>query len=116
MKKPDDPRELAIALLSRSPCTIQMAAVIADGHGIFSWGWNSPGSGFGEHAEAAAIRRANKKRLALSTIYVAGRRVRNGKMVPSLPCPDCMKKLASRGILGIYFMDNKGHWLFRYVE
>ena len=56
MLKPRDPRELAIDLLPRSTCAVQVAAVLADANGIFGWGWNSAGSGFGEHAEAAAFR------------------------------------------------------------
>ena len=64
MIKPADPRQLAVDLLPRSTCLVQVAAVIADKRGIFSWGWNSSGvTGYGEHAEAAAIRRANKRRL-----------------------------------------------------
>lgn len=89
MIKPDDPRELAIDLLPRSICAVQVAAVLADGHGIFAWGWNSVGNGLGEHAEAAAIRRANKKRLKGATIYIASQRKRNKKAICSKPCPSC---------------------------
>ena len=35
---PADPRRLAVDLLPRSRCAVQVAAVIADGFGIFSWG------------------------------------------------------------------------------
>lgn len=33
-----DPRELVVDLLPRSSCAVQVAAVITDRHGIFSWG------------------------------------------------------------------------------
>ena len=35
---PSDPRRLAVDLLPRSRCAVQVAAVIADSFGIFSWG------------------------------------------------------------------------------
>jgi hypothetical protein len=38
MRKPKDPRDLAIALLSRSPCSVAVGAVLEDGWGIHSWG------------------------------------------------------------------------------
>jgi deoxycytidylate deaminase len=110
MIKPRDPRELAVDLLPRSTCSVQVAAVIADDHGIFSWGWNSPGNGFGEHAEVAAIRRANKDRLTTSSIYVASQRKRNGKVVMSKPCESCMRKISKRGIYLIYYRDAGGTW------
>lgn len=102
MIKPSDPRKLVIDLFPRSICLVQMTAVIADKHGIFSWGWNSVGDGLGEHAEAAAIRRANKKRLHGATIYVAGQRRRNKKSVPGYPCPDCFKLIRARGLHVVY--------------
>lgn len=109
MIKPSDPRKLAEALLSRSTCRIQVAAVIADAFGIFSWGWNNPGRGFGEHAEAAAIRRANKARLDGSTIYVIGRRAERNKRVPAKPCLECMK-LLKKWDLDIIYRDSDGEW------
>lgn len=112
MIKPDDPRELAVDLLARSTCSVQVAAVLADRHGIFAWGWNSVGSGFGEHAEAAAIRRANKKRLGKgTTIYIASRRTRNKKMVPSKPCPDCWARIESAIPSGkVVWRESNGIW------
>ncbi len=110
MIKPSDPRQLAIDLLPRSICQVQVAAVLADDYGIFAWGWNSAGNGFGEHAEAAAIRRANKKRLTTSTIYVASQRMRNGKMVMSKPCEDCMKRIRAKNIYLIWYRTASGKW------
>lgn len=111
MIKPDDPRKLAVDLLPRSICSVQVAAVIADKGGIFSWGWNSVGSGFGEHAEAAAIRRANKKRLHGSMIYVASIRARNDKPVMSMPCPDCAQRIQAAGISTVFYRDGNGDWV-----
>lgn len=110
MIKPRDPRELAIDLLPRSICSVQVAAVIADSYGIFSWGWNSMGAdGLGEHAEAAAIRRANKKRLEGATIYIASRRKRNQKVVLAMPCPACWP-LCNKWSLEIWFRNSDGIW------
>lgn len=108
MIKPSDPRQLAIDLLPRSICSVQVAAVCYDGN-IFGWGWNSVGAGLGEHAEAATIRRSNKRRLEGSDIYIASRRKRNGKIVSSKPCEDCQKLLNKYGIRAIY-LDSTGLW------
>ena len=109
MFKPRDPKELVIDLIPRSVCSVQVAAVIVDPYGIHSWGWNSVGTGFGEHAEAAAIRRANKKRLKGSTIYVASVRNRNNKAINSKPCPDCSRLILKWGLTVIY-RDADNHW------
>lgn len=103
MIKPDDPRQLALDILERSVCHIKVGAAISDKTGILSWGWNSVGfDGFGEHAEASAIRRANKKRLAGSTIYVAGRRQ---KPIFSRPCYDCEQLIKRWGITKVVYTD-----------
>lgn len=115
MNKPSDPRELAIDLLPRSTCTVQVAAVIADDHGIFAWGWNSAGNGFGEHAEAAAIRRASKRRLKGATIYIASRRRRNEKTVCSKPCPDCWGRVESTGARKVAWRESNGIWQEYYL-
>ena len=110
MFKPRDPRELALDLLPRTICAVQVTAVLADNYGIHSWGWNSVGSGWGEHAEAAAIRRANKKRLRGSTIYVASVRNRNQKVINSKPCPDCQRLIDKWGLKTIY-RNMSGEWI-----
>lgn len=110
MIKPSDPRQLALDLIPRSICAVKVAAVIADRQGIFSWGWNNSGDGFGEHAEAAAIRRANKKRLEGSTIYIAGLRDRNSKPVNSKPCPACERLVKKWGLIVVY-RDSYGGWV-----
>jgi hypothetical protein len=110
MIKPNDPRQLAIDLLSRSICSVQVAAVVADWWGIFGWGWNSVGSGFGEHAEAAVIRRTSRRRLRGATIYVASQRHRNGKPVMSAPCPDCLTRIRKAHLGDIYYRDSDNTW------
>jgi len=109
MLKPS-PEELTLDLIPRSICTVQVAAVIVDNHGIHSWGWNSVGSGLGEHAEAAAIRRSNRRRLRGSTIYVASIRNRNQKVINSRPCDDCAKLISKWG-LTVVFRDEQGKWI-----
>ena len=111
MQKPRDPRELAIDLLPRSTCQVQVAAVIADKHGIFSWGVNHVGfDGLGMHAEHEAIRRSNRKRLVGASIFVSGRRRRNGKVVVAKPCEDCHNRIVAAGISRVYYQVGEGLW------
>jgi hypothetical protein len=109
MIKPSDPRQLAIDLLPRSICNVQVAAVLAHKHGIYAWAWNSVGNGLGEHAEAAAIRRANRNRLYGMDIYVASQRMRNKKIVNSKPCVDC-QRLLDKYLITAYYRDADGEW------
>mgnify|MGYP001609009285 CR=1 FL=1 len=106
-----NPRDLALDLLPRSACAVQVAAVIADHCGdIFAWGWNSSGpDGLGLHAEIAAIRRANRGRLKGATIYVASQRRRNGKTINSRPCDQCDRVIKKWG-LEIRFRNAVGLW------
>lgn len=104
-----DSRSLAVDLLKRSRCSVQVAAVIFDSYGIFAWGWNSCGpTGFGQHAEQHAISRANSKRLVGASIAVAG--TRRGRIVPSIPCDTCQRRLLKSGILVVYFQNKSGSW------
>jgi cytidine deaminase len=103
-------KQLAIDILGRSNCSVQVGASIGDNFGLFSWGWNSEGfDGYGLHAEAHAILRANRKRLRNATIYIASMRRRNGKFVPSKPCEDC-QKLIDKHNLRVIWRDNDGEW------
>lgn len=102
------PQDLAIDLLERSICAVQVSAVICDDHGIFAWGWNHVGSGFGQHAEMHALCRANPRRLLGASIFVAAKRFRNGKIVLARPCVDCMPHL--RGMV-VWWRDKKGNWV-----
>ncbi len=107
-----DPRELAVALLRRSVCSVQVAAVLEDEWGVFAWGWNSSGpTGMGEHAEAHCLRRANRNRLQGATLYVAARRARNGRPVCARPCSACQKVI--RDVEAVVWRDGDGLW---YVE
>jgi pyrimidine deaminase RibD-like protein len=81
-----DPREVAIGLLNRSIAKVQVAAVLSDSRGIFSWGWNYSIGERGVHAEEHAIARANKKRLAGSKLTVAGRKKKSKSFVYARPC------------------------------
>lgn len=111
MMKPSDPRQLTIDLLARSICSVQVAAVVEDhNRRIVGWGWNSVGSGFGEHAEASAIRRSNRKRLKGATIYVASTRMRNGKTICSRPCDDCDHLIRKVGIRTVIWLNNTDIW------
>lgn len=109
MLKPRDPRELTEDLLNRSICSVQVAAVLADHGGIFSWGWNSAGLGLGLHAEVHAIQRANRERLRGATIYVASQRRRNKKVVLSKPCEDC-QRLIDKWDLRVFYRLANGEW------
>lgn len=106
---PSDPRRLAVDLLPRSRCAVQVAAVIADSFGIFSWGHNHMGfDGLGMHAEHDAIRRANKRRLLHSTIFVAARR--HGS-ITSRPCEACLKRLRGWKVRWMVWRDKDGKWV-----
>jgi pyrimidine deaminase RibD-like protein len=111
MIKPNDPRQLAVDILRRSICSVQVGAVIADAHGIFSWGWNNVGAGFGQHAEVHAIERGRQSRLQGATIYVATIRRRNQKIITSRPCDDCLLMINSFG-MQIVWRDRDGRWVY----
>ena len=100
------PRDLAVDLLARSTCKVQMAAVLSDKNGrIFSWGWNS---GY-IHAEQMAIRRANPRRLAGSTLTIVGRRAKSGRPVYAMPCAEkCHPLIAAKEIALVDFRSNSG--------
>ena len=111
MIKPDNPRQLAIDLLDRSECAVQVAAVIADRNGIFGWGWNNVGAGFGEHAERAALRRTrNVRRTVGASIYVAARRKKSGNTITAKPCEDCHNFIIGNWIDDIHYRDGDGEW------
>lgn len=108
--KGEDPRDVVVGLLNRSVCSVQVAALLVDNYGIHSWGWNSVGrDGLGWHAEAHCLVRSNRERLPLSTMYIASRRARNGKIVTSRPCLKCQPLLKSIGT--IIYRDYDGRWV-----
>lgn len=110
MKK-TNARILAVDILERSNCSVQVGASIEDNTGIISWGWNGMGfDGCGLHAEAHAILRANKKRLTGSTIYIASLRNRNRRIIISKPCDVC-QKLINKWKLKAVWRDYNGEWI-----
>jgi deoxycytidylate deaminase len=112
VRKPTNAGQLAVDILERSRCSVMVGAAIADNNGIFAWGWNSEGfDGHGLHAEVHAILRANKRRLAGATIYVASVRQRNHKTITSKPCYDC-QKLIDKWNLSVRWRDKNGEWVY----
>ncbi len=110
------PRELALDLLVRSTTRVQVAAVLSDRHGIFSWGWNHGDGNRGVHAEEHAFGRANKKRLAGARLTVAGR-WRTGRFVYARPCAwrddsdaACIELARKYGIKTIEYTTRNGDW------
>jgi pyrimidine deaminase RibD-like protein len=93
-----------------------MAAIFSDDMGIFAWGWNHSGSGYGTHAEEHAISRANRKRLKGCVASVAGLRHRpTGTVyVFSSPCRErCWPLLERVGVKTIEFLNLNGTWTVR---
>jgi len=115
-----DPRELAVDLLDRSPTNVQVAAVLSDSDGIFSWGWSHGNGKCGVHAEEHAISRANKKRLLGAKLTVAGRRKRNKNFVCARPCSEprrdvpnrkpCMELIRKYSIRVVEYTTKDGNW------
>lgn len=116
-----NPQQLALDLLKRSTCRVQVAAVVSDKHGIFSWGWNHRAAdGSGVHAERHAILRANKARLYGARLTIAGKRKKSGGAVCARPCEQirpetrafgkscCMELARKHGIETIEYFTKSG--------
>ncbi len=113
MNKNRLPQDLAIDLLKRSQGLIfQVAAVIADKHGIISWGWNHREGNGSIHAEIHAMSRANPKRLCNATIYVVCKGRSSTKLHNARPCNNCMLLIKKRGFMKVIYSDNysKTEW------
>ena len=110
MIKPDDPRDLCVNLIQRSPCAVKVACVIEDAGGrIMAWGWNGAGTdGLGLCAERHAIGRANRSRLHYGYIYVAGIYSR-GTLVNAKPCAACQRTIGKYHMDVVYRAKN-GAW------
>jgi pyrimidine deaminase RibD-like protein len=116
-----NPRELAVALLSRSVCNVQVAAVLSDTSGIFSWGWNHGGFHGGVHAEFHALHNANRCRLRGARMTVAGRVKASENYVYSRPCEDhnerrssaspCMVLIRKHGIAIVEYITPGNIWI-----
>lgn len=105
------PEELCEYILTRSSCSVQVGAVVVDGHGIFGWGWNHMGpDGFGEHAEVSCLRRSNHHRQSGSTLFVASVRQRTKKSITSKPCDKCQGWIEARGISRVWWRGSDGLW------
>lgn len=112
MNKSRGARQLCLDLLRRSPCRVQMAAVVVDRRGhIVSWGWNHGHT----HAEEHTFVRANPKRLPGAVLVVAGQRARSGNAVYARPCrkpgKDCWAQAKARGLAAVIFRDKEGRWI-----
>lgn len=111
MYKSNDPAEVAATILNRSISAVKVGACLVDGHALHSWGWNGMGpDGYGIHAEAHVIRRANPRRLEGSTLYVASVRARNNRFVISRPCLECQKLIRWAGIAKVWWRGMDGVW------
>ena len=108
------PKELALLLLSRSNCKIQVAAVLSDSYGIFSWGWNSGPRDHnhvkGVHAETHAFSRANPKRLKGATLTVAARRKKSESQILARPCEKCTPLIKKHKIKIIEYTTPNDTW------
>jgi len=102
------PSQVALAMMSRSICAVQVGACLVDSWGIYAWGWNSSGSGFGMHAEEHCLKRSNRDRWADSILYVAAQRRKSGNVVTARPCVECQKLI--RKIGAVIYRDGNGEW------
>ena len=106
------PTEIALALLHRSVCHVQVAACIVDSYGVFAWSTNHMGfDGLGQHAEAEVVRKANKRRLAGAKMYVVAARRKNGKVVTAKPCFRCQRLIEKYGI-DVTYRNAYGRWVW----
>lgn len=107
-------RELAIDLLERSVAKVQVAAVLSDNYGIFSWGWNGGPRNHtqikGVHAEQMAISRANPKRLKGATLTVAARRNKSQSQILARPCEKCTPLVKKYNIKTIEYTTPDETW------
>ena len=109
------PKEAVLYYMKRSTCSVQVGAVLWDNQGLVAAGWNHMGdSGFGEHAEINALKRANHKRLSKAILYVAGRRKKSKNPVNSRPCAACAP--AVRGCFYVSWRDKDNSWQLRRGE
>ena len=102
-------KELVKIIANRSQCNIKVGAVIYDNYGIFAWGWNHSGDGFGACAERNAIARANRKRLKDSSIIIIA--FRKSKEICSFPCPKCYSVIKACKIESIYCVNQNKEWI-----
>ena len=118
MQKKRDRRELAHYYAGRSPCKVQVGAVITDksGRTMLQGGWNNAGNGRGMCAEHHAIRRSNPRRLRGATLTITSRRKNNGHPVFCQPCEDCFNLAKKHGIEIVEHTDENGEWVVFRLE
>jgi len=109
MNKNQDYFELTKSIALRSICNVKVGAIIYDSLGVFAWGWNNSGDGYGICAERFAIKRSNKRRLSGARIMVIS--VRKGKIICSMPCPKCSAVIGALGIKYVTCATADGEWL-----
>ena len=83
------PKDFVLGLLKRSDCAVQVGACLSDKTGIYAWAVNHAGDGYGMCAERECLRRANYKRVAESTMWIAARRRKSKNAVLAKPCAAC---------------------------
>ncbi|MBI3632628.1 MAG: hypothetical protein HY225_04230 [Candidatus Vogelbacteria bacterium] len=109
-------RELALDIGRRSPCKIQVGAVLSDRKGrVISWGWNHYDDAHKStvHAEEYAFKRANPDRIKTGgiTLTVAGSHCNNHTSVYSRPCIGrCLKLVLKHKIKIIEYTTREGGW------
>lgn len=95
------PEELAGDLIPRSTHPeFRISAVVFDRKGtIFAWGWNNGWN----HAEAHALSRANRRRLAGSTILVLGVKKSSRRVFTTKPCEGCERRILAAGLAKVIY-------------
>lgn len=98
--------ELATIIAKRSECKIKVGCIIYDRYGIFAWGWNHSGDGYGMCAERHAISRANRARLKNAELLVLS--FRRGKRITSRPCIACAMAIRAAKIVKTIYQNDRG--------
>ena len=107
-----DPRELVLALTKRADFKFQVACVIADKQGVFSWGWahSLVNKYTSMHAEIHALSRANRERVKGAIMYVAATPRGQDRFVLAFPCDNCRLYLNNYQIRQVIFTTPSQTW------
>lgn len=115
MKKSLELVDLARMVARRSPCRVQVGAVISDSRGVIAWGWNHAGpDGLGLCAERMALQRANRARLAHARLTIVA--LRRGREITSKPCACCHRAILAAGVPHVSYRDVGGLRVSWHVE
>ncbi|MBI3633154.1 MAG: hypothetical protein HY226_02585 [Candidatus Vogelbacteria bacterium] len=107
---------MALDISRRSPCRVQVGAVLSDKKGrVISWGWNHYLDAHKNtiHAEEYAFMRANPERIRVGgiTLTIAGSHCNNHTWVYSRPCIErCLKLVLRHKIKNIEYTTREGKW------